>query len=843
MWVGKGRIGAVWGRERQGCDERERLFLGQRCARECCTPRITLIAALCYEAGGLKTSRLQRSDCLVHFICIAATYLLTATAMTIQRIISIKNIGRFLNAAATGDVTFRRYNLIFAENGRGKTTLCAILRSLLSGEPAHIRGRATLGQPGAPQAVIRLDGSNATFAHDRWDRTLPQLAIFDSTYVSDNVYAGETVATDQRRSLYRTIIGSEGVALARRMEELDGQIRSKNTEIREARAEVQRHVPASVTLDDFLAFPEDPAIDEKITAKEQELAAVRQAARIRDRQAFRAIDLPRLPDGIPELLARTLEGVAADAERQVNQHVAAHRMRRNGERWLAEGLPYIQDDDTCPFCGQGLEDISLIAAYKAYFSDTYNALRSETTAMIAAVEEAIGDASIALVDRTLEQNETTAEFWEQYCDFIRPVLPDRESTAAVLRSLRDAALALLRRKAGAPLEPVVPDNDFSEASNSYQTLADAVGGYNERVTAANTRIAAKKQQTESANTQQVQNELTRLVAQKTRHMTAVQADCAAYSARLTEKTTLDSQKALTREDLDAHTARVIERYAQSIKTYLERINAGFTITTPRHSYQGGVPSTSYQIVINDVAIDLGDADTPLDQPSFRNTLSAGDRSTLALAFFLAELEHDPDRASKIVVFDDPFSSQDSFRRNHTAYQLKKCGEHCAQIFVLSHDPFFLKHVWDKLPTAGRKALQLGRVGERNTSIGEWDIERAVQAQYRAFLAVLHAYHAGREGDPRDVIQKIRPVLEGYCRNLFPTQFSDADMLGDMIARIRGGGDAHPLADVLEHLQELNEYCRRYHHAENPGGAATETIDDAELQNYVKRTLVVAGCIT
>jgi hypothetical protein len=83
------------------------------------------------------------------------------------------------------------------------------------------------------------------------------------------------------------------------------------------------------------------------------------------------------------------------------------------------------------------------------------------------------------------------------------------------------------------------------------------------------------------------------------------------------------------EQLDAHTQRVITQYGQSINGYLERINAGFRITSPTHTYRGGPPSTSYQILINQNAVDLGDAATPADKPSFKNTLSAGDRSTLA----------------------------------------------------------------------------------------------------------------------------------------------------------------------------------------------------------------------
>ena len=63
----------------------------------------------------------------------------------LRKIISIKNVGRFLNYSASGDIELKRYNLIFAENGRGKTTLCAVLRSLQSGDPTHVLGRTTLG--------------------------------------------------------------------------------------------------------------------------------------------------------------------------------------------------------------------------------------------------------------------------------------------------------------------------------------------------------------------------------------------------------------------------------------------------------------------------------------------------------------------------------------------------------------------------------------------------------------------------------------------------------------------------------------------------------------------------
>jgi hypothetical protein len=72
---------------------------------------------------------------------------------------------------------------------------------------------------------------------------------------------------------------------------------------------------------------------------------------------------------------------------------------------------------------------------------------------------------------------------------------------------------------------------------------------------------------------------------------------------------------------------------------------------------------------------------------------------------------------------------DSFRRNHTVHQIVKVGETCAQVVLLSHEASFLKLLWDRIAPADRKMLQLARIGEENTTIADWDIEKAVQARY------------------------------------------------------------------------------------------------------------------
>lgn len=54
----------------------------------------------------------------------------------------LKNIGQFHSAA--NSIPLAKFALIYAENGRGKTTLAAVLRSLSTGDPIPIAERRRL---------------------------------------------------------------------------------------------------------------------------------------------------------------------------------------------------------------------------------------------------------------------------------------------------------------------------------------------------------------------------------------------------------------------------------------------------------------------------------------------------------------------------------------------------------------------------------------------------------------------------------------------------------------------------------------------------------------------------
>jgi wobble nucleotide-excising tRNase len=542
---------------------------------------------------------------------------------------------------------------------------------------------------------------------------------------------------------------------------------------------------------------------------------------------------------IESLLNKSIENIAADSEQRVREHIQSHGMRSRGQAWISEGLGYVQGDNTCPFCNQSLESVrGLVSAYRDFFSQSYNALRSEITQLRSQIETRLSDRAIAELERILDQNVASVDFWARFCEIVSPTL-ERGQIGDLLRALRQAILSLLDRKGAAPLERISLDPAFAEGHAGFIRLQQEIAQYNQAVNAANEIIAAKKRATVAADVRTVEGALTRLRAFRSRYQPDAKKACDELVLAKLEKDAIEQKKATVRRQLNEYTEQVIGRYEQTINNLLDDFNAGFRITGTHHGYPGGVASSSYQILINNTPVDLGDAATPQDRPSFRNTLSAGDKSTLALAFFLAQLHHDPDRPNKIVVFDDPFNSQDSFRRDRTVQKIKKCGEECAQVLVFSHDAFFLHRIWERLQshTAERKCLTFTRVGKSNTTICEWDVVEATQVNYKANLKVLVDYYVHCTGNPRDVVQKIRPVVEDFSKHVSANSFTDEDTLGDILGKIRQAGATHQLFKHYDELEDLNEYTSRYHH----GDPALEPINDTELQGYVKAVLELTGC--
>ena len=119
----------------------------------------------------------------------------------LKKIELIQGIGLFYNANGKPH-TFDKATLIYAENGRGKSTLANILRSVATNNPSLLSGRTTLDGSHAPKCLLNFDsGHKVKYEDGVWSEKWPELLVFDADFIEKNVHSGGEVNTHHRKNL------------------------------------------------------------------------------------------------------------------------------------------------------------------------------------------------------------------------------------------------------------------------------------------------------------------------------------------------------------------------------------------------------------------------------------------------------------------------------------------------------------------------------------------------------------------------------------------------------------------------------------------------------------------
>lgn len=749
--------------------------------------------------------------------------------MFLKKITKLKNIGKFHVGGVSGG-EYGKYTLFYAGNGRGKTTICAVLRSMKADNPALIEERRTLGETAKPEAQLLLDSGNATYGGGAWKNSGKALHVFDGAFVTENVHAGEEVSTDHRRSIYRVIVGEKGVKLAEEVDALDAKVTEFTTNIGNAKRVLQQHVPQGITFEKFLGFAEDPGIDAKIVEQKSKIAAAGQANEIAAKPLLKPSAIPSLPPAFVTTLGKTIEGISKDAAQKVTAHLSKHKWGRDGEQWIAAGLPHVHDDK-CPFCENSVKGNALVDMYPQYFDQSYKAFKAELANLQSTILPGLSEAEGLKTKARFEELEKAVQYWTPFGKVEFVPATDLDGALGKLSVLYAEAKKAIEAKISAPLEPV-DVTALEQALDEWRTAVTGLQACNDSIVKANVGIQAIKDATAGVNKAALEAALKELEAIKKRQSPQVKTLADAYNVLLADKKVAEKAKDDKKQELDAYDAAVLPKYHNAINIYLTQFGAGFRLMKSEKNYQGKVPQWIYTIEINSHPVDMGKKAVP-GEPSFQSVMSAGDRSTLALAFFLAQLELTPDLQDAVVVFDDPFTSLDEFRRAMTARTIFRVGQKASQVIVLSHDKHFLKAVSDTVVDAKCETFQISAL-KTNSAIDAWDLEREVKDGYlRAHMDMLD-FHNGHSGTASDMRTKMRPLLEDYIRYRFPNQILPNTWLGGMLAIIRDD-PAHPLKPVYQEIDDINTFTASDHHT-------NAAFNEDEVRAYVARTLaIVGGC--
>ena len=98
------------------------------------------------------------------------------------------------------------------------------------------------------------------------------------------------------------------------------------------------------------------------------------------------------------------------------------------------------------------------------------------------------------------------------------------------------------------------------------------------------------------------------------------------------------------------------------------------------------------------------------------------------------------------------------------------------------------------------------------------------------------------GRPRDIVTKMRFVLETYCTFTYPSFFGSDDTLSSIVEKIRNAGKQHPACALLDELDDIHNYSWDHCGDDAPNRDLAEPLDVKELTGYVRRTLKIVKAI-
>lgn len=773
--------------------------------------------------------------------------------MMLSKIQKIRSIGNYEDYQATGDVTLKKFNFFYAENGAGKTTLASILRSLSLGDSSIIEKHRRLNSANPPLVEIKLeDNSLCRYDGNHWNKTLPEIEVFDSYFVADNVYSGMEITSDNRKALYKFVVGDTGIEISKKITRAKLLVESLQKEKNLLGTEIINLVHYN-DVEKIVSLTQKENINDLIVAKNQELVVANNnevISKHEDLPIIESIDLPLDVAYLKEVLQRGVESISEQYLQKVSLHIAT--LKNNGllgaEKWLLDGLNEIKksEDGSCPFCGQSLVNVkATIEGYNQYFSKEYNQLIAD----IKSCNELFGKIDIDRCIRYLQElyGKLLAQynFWHIYLKEIPEVQTLPNDKLDAIHSDFVTIGKVLSEKASDPLQKMETEA-VDSLKNHFGAIISYVNNLQKYVTDLQPLVS--KLRSSLRPVEVVNKELRALEIYKKRYESPLKEKCQQYLILSHQIERLQHIVTQLQNNQKVNSETFLHQYGDNINDYLQNVfYTDFKIDNIKDGgYRGRSrdASLSYLLTFKGKALKL-DTD---DNLSFKNTLSEGDKNTIAFSLFLAKLNKytDAELANKIVVFDDPLTSLDLNRRNSTITELVKLYQKCNQVIVLSHNLAFLLELYNRKKIKGRekKVLLIEKQIDKSF-VKEYQLRDELSTEFADCIKKIEKFQSTcSDEDKEPAISSIRLSLEAFLKFKYGRYLPTLDgTFGQIIAELEKH-DSCVFVDsekqkVIDDLNELNDISWRAHHAsvDELGNYNEVNVSKDELhRKYVPMTL-------
>ncbi|WP_187913479.1 AAA family ATPase [Helicobacter pylori] len=615
---------------------------------------------------------------------------------------------------------FKHYNIIFGNNGCGKTSLTRAFELLIP-KNKHIEKYRTISADKSPSIEFECEDRSYKIEPNGDIRVPPfKVEIYNSDFLHNNAPLnsefGFKKLDDGTIILEGSVLGEETKEInqlkdcrgkvEKRQKKIKDENDSENTLSTKQESEIKKYdkeiekirkkmtsntikiIPDEIGINDFCKVSKDKFKyqEDALTDLEKDFNKLNEAMKKFD--GLKEMELPKdyqtIKDKLEFLFSFNIDKEAGQVSEKIKEHIS-----KVGREFIEKGIKLQKEmpDNACPFCAQKIPN-EIIQEYTSYFNKSVETFNQRSLEMSGTLKNILDQWNIKEILQSFEKFEP---FMKK--DFSK----NKESLENALEQIK----VLLEK-----LQKEVDKKEGAKNKEKFQEidkeLLEIQKDIQQHVDETRKILNEKKKQKEKL--EKLKTELKEARIKKVKHDS--------YDWQKSKREAERKLSVLNRgherlnrllEKIDNKLKKLYEQKRpdiEAINSYLKALNL------PKYSLH-----EDYRIVLNSNALENSKAEMILENSKaemiLENSeaemiLSGGEKTTLAFAYFLARLKlfyKKEDLKDLVVIIDDPISSLDEQRIYNTSDIVAKINQELAgealkdedkaQVFVLTHNHTFM----------------------------------------------------------------------------------------------------------------------------------------------------------
>ncbi|GAA9173298.1 AAA family ATPase [Helicobacter pylori] len=615
---------------------------------------------------------------------------------------------------------FKDYNVIFGNNGCGKTSLTRAFELLISKNKCIEKYR-TISTAESPNIEFECkDGSYKIEPNSNIGVPSFKVEIYNSDFLHNNApfnsEFGLKKLDDDTIILESSVLGEETKEI-NQLKDYRGKVEKRQKEIKDENSaetlsakqeseikkydeeieKIRKKVTSKtiqITLDEIkinniceVSKNKFKVQEDALTNLEKDFDELDEAMKKFD--DLKEMELPKdyqtIKDKLESLFSFDIDKEAGQVSEEIKEH-----MSKVGREFIEKGIELQKKmpDNACPFCTQEITN-NIIQVYTSYFNKSIEQFNQDSLEVSGTLKKILEQWNIKEILQSFERFEPFMK---------KDSSTNKESLKNALEQIKVLLEKLQKevdKKWGVKNKEKFQETDKKLLEN-YEKFQKCVD---------ETRNILKQKKEQKEKLEKLKTELKEARIKKAKHDS--------YDWQKSKEEAERKLSVLERgykrlncllEKIDNKLKELYDQKRPDIKTinsYLKALNL------PKYSLD-----KDYRIVLNSDALENSEA---------KIILSDGEKTTLAFAYFLARLKlfyKKEDLKNLVVVIDDPISSLDEQRIYNTTCLVAKINqelareklsneENKAQVFVLTHNHTFMARLINMIGKHARY-LQLER---------------------------------------------------------------------------------------------------------------------------------------